>query len=144
MWTILSTDTFSKWIASSAVDESAAEDIRAALIVLREFGPSLGRPRVDSLKGSNLNNMKELRVQSKGRPFRILFAFDPLRQAILLVGGDKTGDKRFYDKLIPIAEKIIPTASKGLTKMKRKATTKNDVFALLETRCLPNPSSDPT
>jgi hypothetical protein len=72
MWDIGWTDEFGRWITSHAVDESAREDIRAALIVLREFGPSLGRPLVDSIKGSKHSNMKELRVQSKGRPFRIL------------------------------------------------------------------------
>lgn len=51
-------------------------------------------------------HMRELRVQSEGRPLRIFYAFDPRRTAILLVGGDKTGDKRFYDRLIPIADDL--------------------------------------
>jgi hypothetical protein len=67
-------------------------------------GPLLGRPYVDTLKGSKYPNLKELRVQYKGEPWRILFAFDPIRQAIVLVGGNKTGDKRWYEKNIPIAE----------------------------------------
>ena len=52
-----------------------------------------------------VKNLKELRVQHKGKPYRVLFAFDPKRQAVMLCGGDKTGDKRFYDKMIPIAER---------------------------------------
>ena len=67
-------------------------------------GPLLGRPYVDTLKGSQYPNLKELRVQHRGEPWRIFFAFDPLRQAIVLVGGNKTGDKRWYEKNMPIAE----------------------------------------
>jgi hypothetical protein len=91
---------------SQDVDSAAREDIRATLLVLREIGPRLGRPLVDTLKGSKLTNLKELRVQSKARPFRILFVFDPRRVAILLVGGNKQRDKRFYLRMIPLAEKI--------------------------------------
>ena len=50
--------------------------------------------------------MRELRVQSGGRPIRIFYAFDPRRSAILLIGGDKTGDGRFYERMIPIADKL--------------------------------------
>jgi hypothetical protein len=73
--------------------------------VLGEFGPKLGRPRVDTLEGSSFQNMKELRIQYQGEPWRILFAFDPKRQAVLLVGGNKTGNKRWYKENIPIADK---------------------------------------
>ena len=72
--------------------------------LLKLEGPLLGRPYVDTLKGSQYPNLKELRVQHRGEPWRILFAFDPLRQAIVLVGGNKTRDKRWYEKNIPIAE----------------------------------------
>ena len=76
------------------------------MLVLERVGPGLGRPRVDTLKGSRYTNLKELRVQSNGRPFRILFVFDPVRNAVLLIGGDKSGRKRFYDTMIPLAERI--------------------------------------
>jgi hypothetical protein len=66
----------------------------------------LARPYADTLKGSAFPNMKELRVQHAGRPYRTLFAFDPRRCAILLIGGDKTGNKRFYEEMIPKAESI--------------------------------------
>lgn len=66
----------------------------------------LGRPYADTVKGSRHANMKELRTQSLGRPLRTFFAFDPRRAAILLIGGDKTGDKRFYDRMIPVADRL--------------------------------------
>ena len=68
------------------------------------MGPHLGRPRVDHMKGSMHQNMKELRVQFKGDPVRILFAFDPDRRAVLFLGGTKTGDDRWYRKHVPLAD----------------------------------------
>ena len=64
----------------------------------------LGRPLVDTLKGGSLTNLKELRFSWNNQPFRYFFAFDPKRSAIVLVGGSKAGDKRFYEKMIPVAE----------------------------------------
>lgn len=71
-----------------------------------EFGPNLGRPTVDTLKGSRHSNMKELRFSWIGQVWRVAFAFDPQRQAILLVGGDKGGadQRRFYKRLIQVAD----------------------------------------
>jgi hypothetical protein len=74
--------------------------------MLKELGPSLGRPYVDTIENSKHKNMKELRVQNKKRIFRIFFAFNLDRNAILLIGGDKRGDKRFYQRMIPIADEI--------------------------------------
>ncbi|MEW6184979.1 MAG: type II toxin-antitoxin system RelE/ParE family toxin [Thermodesulfobacteriota bacterium] len=76
------------------------------LFILREIGPSLGRPWVDSIQKSRHQNMKELRVQNKQRLFRIFFAFDPRKEVILLIGGDKRGDKRFFQKMIPLADRL--------------------------------------
>jgi hypothetical protein len=106
MWEIGWTDEFGEWVVSDQVDEPAREDIRACLVVLREVGPSLGRPLSDTVKGSRHPNMKELRVQSNGRPIRIFYAFDPARKAILLIGGNKQGKKRFYDVYVPIADRL--------------------------------------
>jgi hypothetical protein len=107
MWKILQTNQFGEWFMSSdKVDEDARVSIHAVMEVLKVMGPSLGRPYVDSVKGSRHENMKELRVQSKGRPYRIFFAFSPFRQAILLIGGNKTGDKRFYTRMLPIADTL--------------------------------------
>ncbi len=74
--------------------------------MLELHGPQLGRPHVDTIKGSRHANMKELRTQSGGKPLRTLFAFDPRHAAILLIGGDKTGDDRFYDHMVPIADNL--------------------------------------
>jgi hypothetical protein len=87
------------------LEKSLQDEILVNLTVLQTLGPALGRPRVDSIKGSTLTNLKELRVQFKGEPWRILFAFDPKRHAIVLVGGNKAGDNRWYEKHVPIAEK---------------------------------------
>ena len=103
-WNVLQTTSFELWF--SELDDDAKEDIYAATLVLAEIGPRLGRPRADSVYGSKHSNMKELRVQSKGRPIRILFAFDPKRDAILLCGGDKTADKRFYEVMIKNADQL--------------------------------------
>jgi hypothetical protein len=105
-WRIEWTQEFAEWLVSTAVDAAAREDIRASLLVLRDVGPALGRPHADTLKGSRHANMKELRVQSRGRPFRVLFAFDPRRHAILLVGGDKAGYRLFYQRMIPTADRL--------------------------------------
>ncbi|EMJ85358.1 type II toxin-antitoxin system RelE/ParE family toxin [Leptospira meyeri] len=104
MWQVLQTEEFEGWLAT--LNESVKEDIFANVTVLGVHGPSLGRPRVDTIKNSIHKNMKELRVQSSGNPYRIFFAFDPERRAILLIGGNKKGDNRFYDKFIPIADKL--------------------------------------
>ncbi|SRR5258706_10912363 len=120
MWEIRWTDEFAQWIISDVVDAAAREDIRAGLLVLREVGPSLGRPMADTLKGSKHANMKELRVQSNGRPFRIFYAFDPTRRAVLLIGGNKQGDKRFYKVYVPLADQLFDSYLKETDSEKRK------------------------
>jgi hypothetical protein len=77
------------------------------LIPLREYGPSLGRPEVDTLKDSKFSNMKKLRFKADGGVWRVAFAFDPERDAILLVAGDKSGgsEKTFYRRLLDKADK---------------------------------------
>ncbi|OGW44697.1 MAG: hypothetical protein A2Y66_08615 [Nitrospirae bacterium RBG_13_41_22] len=105
MWIIDRTEQIAEWIKK--LDEDAKEAIFKTLLILQEIGPSLGRPHVDSIKESRHKNMKELRIQNRQRLFRILFAFDPDRKAILLVGGDKRGDKRFYQKMIPLADALL-------------------------------------
>jgi hypothetical protein len=104
MWNIERTEEILNWIKT--IDDDAKEALLKGLFILKEIGPSLGRPHVDSVEKSRHQNMKELRIQSKQRLFRIFFAFDPRREVILLIGGDKRGDKRFYDKMIPIADRL--------------------------------------
>ena len=104
MWLIETTDTFDDWF--DVLDDTDRANVLASMIVLRERGPMLSRPFADTVKGSCHSNMKELRVQSKGDPIRAFFAFDPKRSGILLCAGNKTGnDKRFYDVMIPIADR---------------------------------------
>jgi hypothetical protein len=81
-------------------------EILALSLVLEQFGPQLGRPRVDTLSGSRHANMKELRFSAADGEWRVAFAFDPKRRAILLVAGDKSGgsEKRFYRELIRKAD----------------------------------------
>ncbi len=81
-------------------------ELLAKLTLLQEFGPNLKRPHVDTLNGSAYTNMKELRFQAADGVWRVVFAFDPGRSAILLVAGDKSGssEKRFYQQLIKIAD----------------------------------------
>ena len=86
------------------LEEELQGEIFALIGLLARFGPNLGRPRVDGVKGSKYSNMKELRIQYRGNPWRILFAFDPQRTAILLVGGNKRGDKGWYKDHIRIAD----------------------------------------
>ena len=101
-WDVQLDDDFAAWLAGLEAD--LRNEIIAHANLLREHGPQLGRPYVDTLEGSEFTNMKELRVQFRGDPWRILFAFDPRRTAILLVGGCKRGDKRWYKKHIPVAD----------------------------------------
>ncbi|MFZ0137813.1 MAG: type II toxin-antitoxin system RelE/ParE family toxin [Candidatus Sulfotelmatobacter sp.] len=111
-WSIEFADELEAWWDSLTMEEQ--EDVRASVNVLRQFGPSLGRPHVDSVAGSRFPNMKELRTQHAGRPYRTLFAFDPRRVAILLIGGDKTGNNRWYEVFVPLADKICAEHSKEI------------------------------
>lgn len=103
-WDIQFHAAFETWAAG--LDQAYAEALLAALRVLRDEGPALGRPLVDSVVGSQHSNMKELRPGSTGRTeVRALFAFDKKRRAILLVGGDKSDDWRgWYRRNIPVAD----------------------------------------
>ncbi|GAA3579847.1 hypothetical protein GCM10022197_41850 [Microlunatus spumicola] len=112
MWEVVLLDEVSEWLTSA--DESTQEQVAAALDMLEAEGPSLGRPLVDRIKGSSLHHLKELRPGSSGRSeVRMLFAFDPRRQALVLVAGDKAGNwKQWYKENIPIAEQRYETHMK--------------------------------
>jgi len=88
------------------MDSTHQDELLAHARLLQEFGPHLGRPTVDTLKGSKHANMKELRFDCEGGVWRVAFAFDTERAAILLVGGNKGGadQRRFYKKLIVSAD----------------------------------------
>ncbi len=101
-WVVVLDDEFEVWLDEQPLDVRKA--IARGALVLKEMGPTLPRPWSDTIKGSAVANLKELRVQHKGQPWRVLYAFDPARQAVLLVGGNKASDKRWYDTNVPIAE----------------------------------------
>lgn len=101
---VSASEEFRAWF--EAQDKALRRVVTAHVGLLEEYGPQLGRPYADTLEGSSLKNLKELRVQHQGNPYRILYAFDPKRQALLLVGGNKAGDKRWYKRMIPVAEAI--------------------------------------
>ncbi|MGK7874738.1 MAG: type II toxin-antitoxin system RelE/ParE family toxin [Xenococcaceae cyanobacterium] len=103
-WDIEYTDEFGDWWKILTEDEQ--DDIASAVKLLEEKGPQLPFPYSSNIKGSKHSHLRELRIQSSGNPLRVFYAFDPRRVAILLIGGDKTGDKRFYDKYIPLAEQL--------------------------------------
>jgi hypothetical protein len=88
------------------LSEAVRDEVLAQSSLLAQLGPQLGRPRVDTLNGSKHANMKELRFSADDGEWRVAFAFDPQRQALLLVGGDKSGgsEKRFYRQLIAKAD----------------------------------------
>lgn len=94
------------WLAS--LDDDSRAQVVAAIELLEDRGPQLGRPIVDTVTASRHRNMKELRPGSSGRSeLRVLFAFDPERSAIMLIAGDKAGDwKRWYTRNIPLADDL--------------------------------------
>jgi hypothetical protein len=102
-----------------ALSDDVQSELRAHALLLEQFGPHLGRPRVDTLKGSRHANMKELRFDAAGGIWRVAFAFDPKRNAVLLVAGDKSGgsEKRFYRQLIAKADERF---DEHLSRTKRK------------------------
>lgn len=103
-WTVEYTDEFARWWDALVVEEQV--DIAASVGLLEERGPSLGYPHSSGINGSRHGQMRELRVQHAGRPYRILYAFDPRRVAVLLIGGDKTGKDRWYDEFVPVADRL--------------------------------------
>lgn len=104
-WVVIFDDDFEREVAS--LTYSVQNELFARAGLLAQFGPRLNRPWADTLKGSAYANMKELRFDADGGVWRVAFAFDPERQAILLVAGDKSGvsEKRFYRQLIDQADK---------------------------------------
>jgi len=104
VWTVSFHDLFD--VEFSALSDTVQDELLAHAKVLAQLGPTMGRPRVDTLAGSRHANMKELRFESDDGVWRVAFAFDPTRSAILLVAGDKSGvgQKRFYRSLITRAD----------------------------------------
>src|SRR4051794_19521311 len=103
-WEVEFTDQFEDWWNSLNEDEQI--EIQASVKLLSEFGPNLRFPYSSGITQSKHSHMRELRTQCEGRPFRTLYAFDPRRTAILLIGGDKTGNDRWYEEFVPKADRI--------------------------------------
>ena len=104
MWEIEYTNEFETWWKTLSEDEQDAVDYSVGL--LQSEGPSLRFPHSSNVRRSRHGSMRELRSQCEGQPLRTLYAFDPRRTAILLIGGNKTGDDRFYEEMVPKADKI--------------------------------------
>lgn len=98
------TDEFEQWW--DTLDEDAQATVDAYVRMLEEFGVALGFPYSSDIKRSEYSQMRELRAQHKGKPYRVLYAFDPRRMAILLIGGDKTGNSRWYEQFVPLADRL--------------------------------------
>ncbi|HVH82313.1 MAG TPA: type II toxin-antitoxin system RelE/ParE family toxin [Stellaceae bacterium] len=114
VWDVEYTDEFGEWW--SALTESQQDRVAATVRLLAARGPSLPFPYSSGVQGSRHEHMRELRVQSRGNPLRIFYAFDPRRTAILLIGGDKTGDDRFYERHVPLADALSDTYLEELRK----------------------------
>jgi len=116
-WEVEYTDEFSEWWDSLSEDEQDAVGYSVGL--LEELGSLLDFPHSSKISGSKHNNMRELRSQCKGHPLRTFYAFAPKRNALLLIGGDKTGKDRFYDVMVPKADKIYNEYLKEIRRSKK-------------------------
>ncbi len=103
MWKVLTVERFDHWFLTLTEPEQV--DVLAGIKLLEIKGPHLGRPYVDSLKNCRkVKNLKELRIQHRGMPYRVFFAFDPMLQAVLLCGGNKSNKKQFYSRMIAFSK----------------------------------------
>jgi hypothetical protein len=122
-WEVVFTDEFEAWWNDLSGEEQ--EEINAKVELLEERGPTLPRPHVDRVHQSRHQNMKELRGELGGKSdkeyLRVLFAFDPRRTALLLLGGDKTDDPSWYDRFVPIADDLF---DQHLAELKQKQEKK--------------------
>jgi hypothetical protein len=116
-WRVEYTDEFENWWES--LDEDEQESVTTCVLLLEARGPMLGFPFTSGIRQSRHSHMRELRIQHSGRPYRVLYAFDPRRVAILLIGGDKTGDDRWYEKNVPLADMIYDEHVEALKKESR-------------------------
>lgn len=119
-WDVLFHDDFDPEF--EALPEAVRDELLAHARLLETFGPQLGRPRVDTLNGSKHANMKELRFDAEDGVWRVAFAFDPKRRAVLLVAGDKSGgsEKRFYKQLLKKADQRFDDHLNSLAKKPKK------------------------
>ena len=113
MWDVSQTTVFEGWWGE--LSEQEQDDVTAIVELLEEMGPRLPFPYSSGVEASRHSPMRELRIQSHGDPLRVFYAFDPNRNAILLIGGNKSGqDKRFYKTMIPKADALYDEHLKAL------------------------------
>ena len=117
MWEVEHTDEFEEWWDSLTEPEHIS--ITAYVELLEQLGTNLKFPYSSGIQDSIYSHMRELRIQYTGKPYRVLYAFDPRRVAILLIGGNKTGDERWYKKFVPIAEKLYKKQLENLKKNRK-------------------------
>lgn len=99
------TDEFGEWW--NTLTDDAQDSVEAVVQLLQKYGVKLGFPQSSKLKGTvKHHHLRELRIQHNQEPYRVIYAFDPRRMSILLLGGSKRGDKRWYDVHIPLAEDL--------------------------------------
>lgn len=98
------TDEFETWWDDLTEDEQ--ESVGSVVGLLEQEGPTLSYPYSSDIRGSRYGNMRELRIQHQGQPYRVLYAFDPRRVAILLLGGNKIGNDRWYEIYVPMADDL--------------------------------------
>lgn len=103
-WEVEFTDEFEAWWSTLSAEEQNSVDV--AVTLLEDKGPQLPYPYSSSIKTSRHRHLRELRVQHRGDPYRVLYAFDPRRVAILLMGGSKAGDDRWYQQFVPMADDL--------------------------------------
>jgi len=103
-WDVEYTDEFEGWWNTLSEDEQVS--VAASVALLEARGPQLPFPHSSGIKDSRHSHMRELRTQHEGRPYRTLYAFDPRRTAVLLIGGDKTGNDRWYEETIGFADQL--------------------------------------
>ena len=103
-WDIEYTDAFGDWWRT--LSEAEQESVAASVQLLELRGPLLGFPHTSAVQGSRHSHMRELRTQHHGRPYRTLYAFDPRRCVILLIGGEKTGHDSWYEVHVPLADRL--------------------------------------
>lgn len=111
-WDIEFTDELEKWWNN--LDEDEQVSVAASVQLLEVKGPQLPYPHSSGITNSKHSHMRELRIQHKGNPYRVLYAFDPRRSAILLIGGNKTGNDNWYDEFIPVADNLYDVHLKEL------------------------------
>jgi hypothetical protein len=103
-WEVEYTDEFDGWW--EGLGDPEQRSVAHVIRLLEEKGPNLPYPHSSKIASSRHNAMRELRIQHQGHPFRVLYIFDPRRMALLLLGGDKTGDNRWYERMVPKADEI--------------------------------------